>query len=188
MNSLNDKSIQSKFNDLKTAINEGRSKWPISQGANALIVVYPPEQEEQYLDRVYRDYCNEYFINLSNIFINAIDKYGVEPFKTNLRNYRSTPQRLFYDKENKKSLYMLIINEIKNAFEQDKIPIIIRAGILYGTHIENTNIVENKIVQRSPKPLILFYPATVEEGINEKSESIRFLGIKKASDYRGYII
>ena len=40
MSSL-DKSLESKFNDLKLAINEDRGRLPTSQGVNALIMVYP---------------------------------------------------------------------------------------------------------------------------------------------------
>ena len=68
MSSL-DKSLESKFNDLKIAINQDKGKWPSAQGVNALIMVYPPKKERECLKRVKEDYGSEYIIDLSKIFI-----------------------------------------------------------------------------------------------------------------------
>jgi len=39
MKSLKNKSLESKFNEVKVAIKEDRGRWPDAQGANALIVI-----------------------------------------------------------------------------------------------------------------------------------------------------
>ena len=187
MRSLKNKSLESKFNDLKIAIREDRGRWPDAQGANALIVVYPPEKENSYLERVNEEYNGEYIIDLSELFIEYIDKFGgIDTFKTIYKNYRSTSVFSDEDSENK-DLLDTIIEEIEKAVEKDKMPIIIRSGILYGTEIRNKYILESDVVRKSKKPLIILYPGEVREDIND-NEKVFFLNAVKANDYRGQLI
>lgn len=187
MSSLN-KDIKSKFNDLRTAIKEGRSRWIDSNGVNALVIVYPPEKEKEFLDRVYQDYGDQHIIDISELFTQLIDSYSLEVFRGALKDYKSTPETLFNNpKSEQQDLFKMIISEIEEAVNKDKIPILIRTGILHGTHIENTEILEADIINKSQKPLLVFYPAEVREDINEE-ERVYFLGVKKANDYRGQLI
>ena len=187
MSSLKNKSMESKFNDLKIAIKEDRGRWPDAQGANALIVVYPPEEENDYLKRVNKEYSGEYIIDLSDLFIDYIDKYGgIDNVKTIYKNYRSTS--VFSDEDSKNENFKkIIIGEIGKAVEKNKMPIIIRSGILYGTGIRNKHILESDVVRESKKPLLVFYPGEVREDINE-NEKVFFLNAMKANDYRGQLI
>ena len=84
------KSLESKFNDLKIAINKDKGKWPSAQGVNALIVVYPPAEEKAYLKRAREDYGNEHIIDLAELFVEYIDKFGLKDFMNIYQNYRST--------------------------------------------------------------------------------------------------
>jgi len=187
MNSL-DKSINSKFDELKRAIREDKGRWPSSQGVNALLVVYPPQEEQQYLQRAKNDYSSEYIIDLSQLFIKLIDSYGLETFKQMYRDFRSTPEQVFNDPQSPEpDLFGMIIDEIKQAQKKEKMPILIRTGIFYGTGIRNNNLLESSELSQLKKPLIIFYPGEIKEDLNEK-ERIYFLGTIKASDYRGQFI
>ncbi len=185
MSSL-DKSLESKFNDLKIAINQDKGKWPSAQGVNALIMVYSPEEEKECLKRVKEDYGSEYIIDLSKLFIEYIDKFGIDTFKEIYKNYRSTS--VFNDDTSQDEDFLdLILNEIGEAFEQDKIPVLIRTGILYGTGIRNNDILESEVVSKCKKPLLIFYPGDIREDHSD-NERVYFLGTVKASDYRGQLV
>ena len=181
-----EKGIDSKFNDLKLAIESDRAKWISSQGANALIVVYPPKEEKNYLDRLKQDYGNEYIIDLSDLFVSLIDKTGIENFKGSYKMYDA--ERIFNNADaDQLDLFDLIIEEIKKADKLNKMAIIIRAGILFGTDIRNKHILEHSIINKLKRPLVIFYPGEIEKDYNEK-EKVLFLGAQKASDYRGQLI
>lgn len=183
-----EKSIDSKFNDLKLAIDSERGKWISSQGVNALIVVYPPKEEKDYISRVKNDYGNEYIIDLSELFVSLIDNVGLDMFKIMYKNFKSNPERIFNNEgSDQPDLFKSIIGEIRKAKKQDKMPIIIRTGILYGTQIRNNQILEHRVVSELNKPLIIFYPGEIVRDVNEK-ERVLFLGVQKASDYRGQLI
>jgi len=187
-NKLHDKSINAKFKELSKAIKEDWAKYHTAQGSNSIILVYPPKEEEKYLKEIKKHYPNEYYIDISELFVKLIDEYNLENFKEAYKNYKSTPEVLFNSPQSDQlDLNKLIIDEIKEAFNQDKLPIMIRTGMLYGTNLKNKFILEHKIVQISKKPLIIMYPATIQLDYENK-ERIWFLDIEKASDYRGYII
>ena len=183
-----DKSIESKFNDLKLAIKEDKGRWISSQGVNAVIVVYPPEDEKEYLKRVKQDYSQEYIIDISSLFVELIDYYGPDNFKTMYKDFKSTPDQVFADQSTEEEdLFSLIIREIKTAKKENKMPILIRTGILYGTGIRNKDILENREISQIKRPLIVFYPGEIREDVDDK-ERVYFLGTIKASDYRGHFI
>ncbi|MGM0502931.1 MAG: hypothetical protein ACQERJ_10425 [Bacillota bacterium] len=188
MSSLN-KSIESKFNELRLSLKENRGKWISANGANALILVYPPKEEGKYLNRVKTDYEEEYIINLADLFVEFVDEHGINVLKEAFRNYRSTPESLFNNEDSAViDLFDLIKQELKTAIEKEKIPVLIRTGILYGTHIENKFLLEKMdFINNYHNPLIILYPAEVKKDINDE-EIIHFLGVKKASDYRGQLI
>ncbi|MFW6389690.1 MAG: hypothetical protein ACOCZT_01120 [Halanaerobiales bacterium] len=151
-------------------------------------MVYPPAQEKEYLTRVKKDYSEEYIINISRLFVDLVDSFGLEIFKEMYRNFRSTPDQVFADEDSPEDdLYSYILKEIKTAIKQNKMPVLIRTGILYGTGIRNKKILESEVVSQMKKPLIIFYPGSIKEDIEDK-EVIYFLGEKKASDYRGQFI
>ena len=181
-------SIETKFNNLKKLVSNKEYKDISVHGGNAIIVTYDPPDEDEYLNRVRDEYKEHRIIDLSAIFVSYVDIYGIDNMKSALKNYRSTPRKLFYnDSTSQKSFYDLIIDEIKAAIEEDKLPILIRTGILYGTHIENVKLLEHRVVSTSDKPLVIFYPSTRRKN-SQDDEKIFFLNVKQANDYRGKII
>ena len=189
MSSLN-KSIESKFNELRQAIKTDRGKAITSQGVNAFLLVYPPEEEDTYLERAKKDFASEYIIDLSELFVELIDEWGFDNFKEAYKNYRSTLSAIFSNESSENpDLMNLIRREVKKARDNEQKPVLIRTGILYGTDIRNKVILEDDIIKEltTKRPLIIFYPGKVEKDMNEK-ERVWFLGVQKASDYRGQLI
>src|SRR6056297_1285059 len=133
--SLKNKSMNSKFQDLRKAIKGDYAKSHTAQGSNAIIMVYPPQEEEKYISELKKAYPQEYYINISELFVKLIDKYGVNNFTESYEDYASTPERIFHSQEETQAdLFKMIIEELKQAHKEDKIPIMIRTGVLYGTH------------------------------------------------------
>jgi hypothetical protein len=89
---------------------------------------------------------------------------------------------LFKSDDEETDLMDLILADIKSADKEDLIPVLIRTGALYGTGIENVNIMEHTEVMSLKNPLVLFYPAKVEDG------NLLFLNFKSASRYRCTVI
>lgn len=65
---------------------------------------------------------------------------------------KNTTHLIFRSDDPEIDLFDMIIGEIEKASQNDKIPILIRTGCLYGTGIENVNIMENKTVMNLPHP------------------------------------
>ncbi len=84
--------------------------------------------------------------------------------------------------EESKDLFKTIISLIQNALKENKVPVLIHVGALYGTGIHNIHIMENEVVMNASLPLIILYPATVDH------DQILFLGKYPASKYRCMII
>ena len=61
--------------------------------------------------------------------------------------------------------------------------IIVRAGVLYGTGIENISIMEESTVFQMKLPLIIMYPASISE-LNK----LKFLNCRLASGYRAITV
>jgi len=59
---------------------------------------------------------------------------------------------------------------------------LVRTGALYGTGIENVNIMEHATVMSLDQPLVFFYPSTLE------NDNLLFLNFKLASKYRCTLI
>ncbi len=64
-----------------------------------------------------------------------------------------------------------------------QLPILVRTGALYGTGIENINLMDSKVVHNLPLPLVIMYPVTFSA-----ENKLKFLNVKLASDYRATVI
>jgi hypothetical protein len=109
--------------------------------------------------------------------VEYIDQFGLGEFTNAYNDYQSDPQKLFKD------FLDLIINRIDKAGKENKLPILVRTGVLSGTGIENISIMDSQIVHSLSKPLVILYPAT-EAG----DKRLKFLNYKPASDYRSIVI
>lgn len=149
-----------------------------ANGGNTVLFVYPPEEEEYYIDGAKKHCTHARFIDIRKLLIDYIESFGLDDFKIFYNSYKN-PQEVFADGEEDPKLEALIIEEITNAIEKDETPFLIHTGALYGTGIENVRIMQNADVMKFGTPLVIFYPAV------EKSDTeLDFLGVKPASKYR----
>lgn len=182
---LSNRTIDQKFIELKLILNK-KDKQSIkmdAHGGHSVLLIYPPEDETLYLKRIENEYPNAHFIDVSKLFVEHIDSIGLEDFITIYDDYKSEPQKLFKSDSNEENFFQKILNEIESAGKEGTLPILVRAGVLYGTGIENVSIMDASVVQNLPLPLVILYPATVGG-----DKRLKFLNFKMASDYRAVVI
>ncbi len=175
---------QQKFTDLKFHIANQDQLRRQANGGNSILFSYPPQEDLQYIEKAKDLYADSAaFIDMSQLLIQFIDEYGWQDFKDYYAEYEQTPHKVFHDENNVDTdLFDLIIREIEDACRNDKIPFLIRTGCLYGTGIENVNIMEHKAVMKLPHPLVIFYPSKID------GDNIYFLNFKPASKYRCVLV
>lgn len=174
---------QKKFMDLKLHLDNKSQLRRQANGGNSILFSYPPEEEKQYIEKAKEIYSDKaLFIDISKLLVQFIDEDGWEPFKDYYNDFKSTPHLIFRSDDPSIDLFDIIIEKIEEAYRVNKIPFLIRSGCLYGTGIENVNIMENKVVMNLPLPLVIFYPSTIED------DNIYFLNFKLASKYRCILI
>jgi hypothetical protein len=168
-----------KFDDLKIAIHiDNRTQLKRdANGGNTVLFIFPPDEEDKYIEKAKKLYPDAYFIDISRLFVQYIDSIGLDDFVEFYRSYETTPDQVFKN-DNDINLFKLIIDEIKIASKNNKLPFIVRTGILFGTGIVNQHIMDDSSVLSLEQPVVFFYPAKLED--NE----LLFLNFKPASKYR----
>lgn len=168
-----------KFTDLKFHIDNQDQLRRQSNGGNSILFSYPPIEETLYINKAKELYSETaLFIDVSKLFVRFIERDGWDSFKNYYNDFSNTPYLIFKSEDPSEDLFDLIINEIKKSSQVDKIPFLIRTGCLFGTGIDNVNIMENKFVMNLQHPLVIFYPSKIED------DNIYFLNFKPASKYR----
>ncbi|WP_223643513.1 hypothetical protein [Planococcus sp. 4-30] len=174
---------QRKFADLKIHLENQDQLRRRANGGNSILFSYPPNEERQYIEKAAELYAEKAeFIDVSKLLVQVIDEEGWDSFKEYYNDFKNTPHLIFRSDDPTIDLYDFIINEIEKTCKNNKIPFLIRTGCLYGTGIENVNIMENKAVMNLPQPLVIFYPSKIE------NDNIYFLNFKHASKYRCILI
>lgn len=174
---------QQKFADLKFHLENQDQLRRQANGGNSILFSYQPVEERQYIQRAKELYADQaVFIDISKLLVQFIDEEGWESFKEYYNDFKNTPHLIFRSEDPVVDLFDLIIGEIMKACQNDKIPFLIRTGCLFGTGIENVNIMENKAVMNLPHPLVIFYPSKIE------NDNIYFLNFKHASKYRCMLV
>lgn len=170
---------QQKFTDLGFKIKNLDQLRRQANGGNSILFSYPPEEESLYIDKVKELYAETgLFIDISKLFVKFIEKEGWDSFKDYYNDFKDTPHLVFCSEDPSVDLFDLIICEIEKACNNNKIPILIRTGCLYGTGIENVNIMEHRAVMGLSYPVVIFYPSKMD------GDNILFLNFKPASKYR----
>lgn len=173
-----------KFDDLDYRLNNLDELRRIANGGNSILFTYPPEDEQLYIEKAIEIYADKAkFINIAKLLVSYIDQDGIEEFENLYRDFINTPHELFRSiNDPVVDLFDMIISEIKEAFEENKIPVLIRTGSLFGTGIENNNIMEHKDIMNNQIPLVVFYPSKIE------NDTIYFLNFKIANKYRCTVV
>jgi hypothetical protein len=170
---------QQKFADLEFHIGNQDQLRRQANGGNSILFSYPPNEEQQYIEKAKKLYPDKaVFIDIGKLLVQFIDKDGWESFSKLYNDFKNTPHVIFRSDDPDPDLFDLIISEIKSVCQNGKIPFLIRTGCLFGTGIENVNIMEHKVVMSLPHPLVIFYPSKIED------DNIYFLNFKLASKYR----
>lgn len=168
-----------KFTDLKFHIENQDLLRRQANGGNSILFSYSPNEEQQYIEKAKDLYVDSaVFIDISKLLVQFIDEDGWETFSEYYKDFKNTTHLVFRSDDPTLDLFDLIISEIEKACQNDKIPFLIRTGCLFGTGIENVNIMENKAVMHLSHPLVIFYPSKIED------DNIYFLNFKPASKYR----
>lgn len=174
---------QQKFTDLKFHIANQDQLRRQANGGNSILFSYPSNEEQQYIEKAKDLYVDSAsFIDVSKLLIQCIDKDGWDSFNEYYNEFKDTPHLIFRSDDSTPDLFDFIIGEITKACQNDKIPFLIRTGCLFGTGIENVNIMEHKSVMNLPHPLVIFYPSKIE------NDEIYFLNFKPASRYRCILV
>jgi hypothetical protein len=155
-----------------------------ANGGNSIVFTYPPDEETLYIEKAKELFGEEnfVFIDISKLLVSFIDLDGWSDFESYYKDFSDTPHLVFKSEDEATDLMDLIIKEVSDASNKNLTPILIRTGALYGTGIENVNIMEDKTVMGMKQPLVLFYPAKLE------NENLYFLNFKLASKYRCTVI
>jgi hypothetical protein len=150
-----------------------------ANGGNSILFSYTPHEEHLYIEKAKELYADKaVFIDVSKLLVQFIDEDGWNSFQEYYNDFKNTPHLVFRSDDPSTDLFDLIIGEIEKACQNDQIPFLIRTGCLFGTGIENVNIMEHRAVMNLPHPLVIFYPSKIED------DNIYFLNFKPASKYR----
>ncbi len=172
-----------KFDDLRFYLENQNQLKRQANGGNSILFTYQPEEERYYIEKameVYQERAT--FIDISKLLVKFIDEDGWERFKEYFHDFQNTPHLIFRSEDPAKDLFDMIIGEIETSCNNKKIPFIVRTGCLYGTGIENVNIMEHKSVMNLSYPLVIFYPSIIED------DNLYFLNFKLASKYRCMLV
>lgn len=173
-----------KFDDLHFYLDHQDQLRKQANGGNSILFSYQPDEEHLYIKEAKERYGDQAsFIDISKLFVKFIDEDGGwDSFKEYYNDFCDTPHKVFKSDEDSLDLFDLVMNAIEAASKNDKIPFLIRTGSLYGTGIENVNIMEHQSVMNQPYPLVIFYPSRFED------DNIYFLNFKPASKYRCILV
>jgi hypothetical protein len=156
-----------------------------ANGGNSILIVCDPMREPEYIEHLIELLPTDNFsvIDLNQCLVEFVNKHKdllVELYDL----LQSATHEIFKapNGEESSDLFKEIIAKIQKAIQQDKVPVLINTGAIYGTGIHNIHIMENEIVMKAALPLIILYPATVEP------DRIMFLGKHPSSKYRCMII
>ena len=177
---------KAKFDNLRAALkskNRGQLK-RTANGGNSILFTYSSEEEIQYLNKAQEIFPKDryVFIDLAKLFVKFIDIDGWSDFEEYYKDFIDTPHKVFKSDDEETDLMDLIITEIIKADSNNLTPILIRTGVLYGTGVENVNIMEHKSVMNLKQILVFFYPSKLED------ENLLFLNFKLSNKYRCTVI
>lgn len=179
--------IEEQLQQVKKLVEEPNSS-SIKQranGGNSILVVCPPEHEHKFIEMLKLKLSKELYemIDLNRLLIDFINMHKQELLdKFNLLQsevgqiFKSPPD------EDSNDFFTYIINKVNESFGSGKIPFLYSVGALYGARIDNIHLIEHKIIMNSQFPLVILYPATIENG------NLIFLCSRAASKYRCIIV
>lgn len=155
-----------------------------ANGGNSILLVCPPNLEQQFIAKLYELMGEEYsIIDLNELLISFVESNKSHLFDM-FDLLRGSVHQIFKSPEGETGpdLFSIILSKIENSYNEDKIPVMIHSGALYGSGIDNIHLMESELVMKSKKPLIILYPAT------QDGDQLMFLNSRPASKYRCMIV
>jgi hypothetical protein len=156
-----------------------------ANGGNSIIIACEPQSELVYIKALNALMPKETYsiIDLDRLLHSFIST-NKEEIKNGFDLLKGSIHQIFKIPEGEEGIdfFKMILNVIKENFQNNKVPILIRTGALYGTAIDNIHIMENELIMKAALPLIILYPAKRE------GEQLLFLGKRVASKYRCMIV
>lgn len=156
-----------------------------ANGGNSILVVCEPNRELEYIKSINSLMSKDGYeiIDLNNI-LNDYVELNRDNLSESFDLLKGSVHQIFKspDGQDENDLFLMIIKRICSCVENNKIPVLIHSGALYGSGIDNIHIMENALVMKASLPLIILYPATKDK------ETLFFLGTRPASKYRCMIV
>jgi len=156
-----------------------------ANGGNSILIVCEPIRESEYIAAIRKlmDSGVYAIIDLNEALVEFVDS-NKESLDELFELLKGSVHQIFKapNGEEANDLYKLIIEKIKTAYSNGKIPVLVNTGALYGSGIDNIHVMENEFVMKSSTPLIILYPATKDK------DNLLFLSKRHASRYRCMII
>lgn len=156
-----------------------------ANGGNSILIVCDPMKEKEYIAHLKHLLPDESYsiIDLNKCLIDFVSSHKGE-LEELFNLLQSSTQEIFKAPtgEESQDLFKEIMSQIQDSLNENKVPVLVNTGSLYGTGMHNIHLMENEIVMKATLPLIILYPATIEP------DRIMFLGKQPASKYRCMII
>lgn len=153
-----------------------------ANGGRSILFCYPHEEDNEYIEEGRRrlDPTSFEFVDIRDTFAAFVKEIGEETFNEMLENYGKEVYRSENFSEG--TFFHYLMNRISAVIDSDKSPVLVHTGALYDMEFSNIHIMEDPRVLRAKRPLVVFYPATIE------GETIKFLGMQVASRYRCIVV
>ena len=156
-----------------------------ANGGNSILIVCDPMKENEYITHLRNLFPDVSYtiIDLNKCLIDFVSEHKSELVEL-FNLLQSATQEIFKAPagEESQDMFKEIMSQIQNSFNENKVPVLVNTGSLYGSGMHNIHLMENDIVMKAALPLIILYPATIEP------DRIMFLGKQSASKYRCMII
>ena len=152
-----------------------------ANGGRSILFVYPPEDEEKYIEEAKKRYTDGYeFIDLRELFTEFVDSKGLDKFK---RQFKNMGTEVFVSQNySEGTFYSHLMKRVVEVSSKGVSPVLVHTGVIYKMGFSNQNIMEDQNVMKFQKPLVFFYPATL------KNDTIYFLDKQPASKYRCVVV
>jgi hypothetical protein len=156
-----------------------------ANGGNSILLLCPPELEFEYINELMEMMpLDTYKIFDLNELLLLFIKENEDNINELFDILRASVGQIFTAPygEIRDDLYSRIIAEIQDSYNQDKIPVLINSGALYGSKLNFNKLLEDSVIENGKHPVIILYPGRKE------NKTYYFLNDKVASDYRCLII
>jgi hypothetical protein len=170
------------FSDLTAALSRDLAHLSSdANGGRSILFVYPPADEEKYIEEARRRYTDGYeVVDLRQLFVQFVDSKGLDKFR---RQFKNMGTEVFVSQNySEGTFYNFLMQRIVETAAKGVSPILVHTGVIYKMGFSNQNIMEDPNVMKFQKPLVFFYPAVL------RNDTIYFLDQQPASKYRCVVV